>query len=75
MLFLDAGKGEVGEPNRELLSSPFFSPIFSVTPHGSHLFCLPELDLAANNRDDDDDDDDDSLNQCSSNHHVHKNRL
>lgn len=37
MLFLDAGKGEMGGPASELLGSPFFGPIFLMASHGLHL--------------------------------------
>lgn len=50
MLFLDAGKGEVGGPNCELLSGLFFSLTFLVTPNRIHLLYLQELDSTANNR-------------------------
>lgn len=67
---------EVGGPNSDLLSSPFFSPTYLVTPYGVHLLYLQELDSTANNRNDDDQDDcDDGLNQCSSKHHVLMNHL
>lgn len=69
------GVREVGGPNSDLLSSPFLSPTYLVTPNGVHLLYLQELDSAANNRNDDHDDGDDDLNQCSSNHHVLVNHL